>query len=46
MAQETQVAVEKWDAKGSTYETLAIRSLLALARAVFAVASRRRLAGS
>jgi hypothetical protein len=30
--------VEEWDAKGETYETLAICRSLALARAAFAVA--------
>jgi hypothetical protein len=34
--------VEEWDAKGLTYETLAICRTLALARAAFKVAIARR----
>ncbi len=37
--------VEEWDAKGQTYETLAICRTLALARAAFAAGSRRNRAG-
>jgi hypothetical protein len=37
--------VEEWDAKGQTYETLAICRSLALARAVFAVAVAEKPAG-
>jgi hypothetical protein len=37
--------VEEWDAKGQTYETLAIRRTLALARAAFEVAIKEKPAG-
>jgi hypothetical protein len=37
--------VEEWDAKGQTYETLAICRTLALARAVFEVAIKEKPAG-
>ena len=38
--------VEEWDAKGDTYETLAICRTLALARAAFEVAVRRSPQGA
>jgi hypothetical protein len=37
--------VEEWDAKGQTYETLAICRTLALARAAFEVAIAKKPAG-
>jgi hypothetical protein len=37
--------VEEWDAKGQTYETLAIRRSLALARAALAAAIAEKPAG-
>jgi hypothetical protein len=37
--------VEEWDAKGQTYETLAICRSLALARAAFAAAIAEKPAG-
>jgi hypothetical protein len=37
--------VEEWNAKGHTYETLAICRTLALARAVFAAAVTEKPAG-
>jgi hypothetical protein len=37
--------VEEWDAKGQTYETLAICRTLALARAAFKIASEEKPVG-
>ena len=45
MAARLQFNVEEWDAKGQTYETLAICRTLALARAAFKVAVAEKPGG-
>jgi len=45
LAARLQFNVEEWDAKGQTYETLAICRTLALARAAFKVAVAEKPGG-